>query len=76
MTRNQIDAEISLGKKSMDDAMKKSMELSKQLKKMCADAPIINSDISKNEERLESCRNYANFLKKLRSQNTNSGGRV
>ena len=71
MTRNQIDAELSRGKKSMDDAMKKRMEISKQLKKMRANVAIINSEISKNEEMLESYRNYANFLKKLSPPNKN-----
>ena len=70
MSRNQIDAELTRGKKSMEDAIKKRTEISKQLKKMRANVSVIESEITKNEYMLESYRNYADFLKKLAPPNT------
>lgn len=65
MTGNQIDAELTRGKKAMDDAIKRKAELSKELKKRRASVAIIKSEISKNEDLLESFKSYYDFLKKL-----------
>ncbi|EAY21772.1 hypothetical protein TVAG_237980 [Trichomonas vaginalis G3] len=65
MSRNQIDAELTRGKKSMEDAIKKRTEIFKELKKKDANVTVIQSEISKNQEILESYHNYYNFLKNL-----------
>lgn len=65
MTTNQNEAELTRGKRTMDAAIRKRTELSKELKKKSAFVAVLESEISRNEETLYSYRNYAEFMKKL-----------
>jgi hypothetical protein len=65
MTTNQQDLELSRAKRAMDAAIKKRTELSKELKKKTSFVQVLESEISRNQESLDACRSYAEFMKKL-----------
>lgn len=65
MTTNQYEAELTRGKKAMDNAIRRRTELQKELKKKSAFVAVLESEISRNEETLYSYRTYSDFMKKL-----------
>jgi hypothetical protein len=74
MTTNQYEAELQRSKKSMDAAIKRRTELSKDLKKKTAGVSVLESEISRNEETLDSYRTYSTFLHRLTPSEADMSG--
>jgi hypothetical protein len=65
MTANQYDTELQRAKQIMDKAIRRRTELGKEQKKKGSFVQLLESDIARKEEALESYRTCADFLKRL-----------
>lgn len=65
MTMSQLEGGLVRGRKAMDIAVKRRLELQSELKKKQANVQEIKAQITLNEEQVEQFRNYDDFLKKI-----------
>lgn len=65
MSKNQIDAELTRGRKSMDHAIKLRSEVAAELKKVKNNSNLMKNEITTNQDTLDQYRIYFEFLRAM-----------
>lgn len=72
LKNTESEANLARAKHKMEEKARRKVELQRELKQVTLNVNMINSEIYKNEEQLESFREYNDFLQKLTPEGENT----